>query len=103
MHAASAFAEPVRRLVQRAGPLMQRCAVLMRFGSTYAAGMLLIESMGGQRGLGEVIAMQQVVENLGSSMRLLVASIRSTKELVTLATQARHRLHSSVLYKVDSR
>jgi hypothetical protein len=53
--------------------------------------------MGAMQGLGEVIAMQQVVENLDSDMRLLVASIRSTAELVTLATQARQCHEKDIL------
>ena len=41
----------------------------------------------GQDGLKEIIAMQQIIDTTGSSIRLLVASIRQIDDLVTLAKQ----------------
>ena len=40
------------------------------------------------QGRGEIVAMQQMVDSLQSSMRLLVASVRSPDDIVALASQA---------------
>ena len=40
------------------------------------------------QGRGEIVAMQQMVDGLQSSMRLLVASVRSPDDIVALASQA---------------
>ena len=41
------------------------------------------------QGRGEIVAMQQMIDSLQSSMRLLVASVRSLDDIVALASQAR--------------
>ena len=44
--------------------------------------------MAAVQGRGEIVAMQQMVDGLQSSMRLLVASVRSPDDIVALASQA---------------
>ena len=39
------------------------------------------------QGRGEIVVMQQMVDSLKSSMRLLVASVRSPDDMVALASQ----------------
>ena len=48
------------------------------------------------QGRGEIVAMQQMVDSLQSSMRLLVASVRSPDDIVALASQVLPSLSVSV-------
>jgi transaldolase len=54
-------------------------------GSAYAAPYLGRMNDGGLQGLQEIIRMERILENLDSSTRLLVASIRQIDDLVSLA------------------
>jgi transaldolase len=56
-------------------------------GATYVAPYLGRISDGGRDGCGEVIAMGRCLRGLGSSTRLLVASLRSVAELTRLAAE----------------
>ena len=59
---------------------------VIALGAAYAAPYMGRMSDAGLNGPGEVIAMQQMIDRLGSPTRLLVASIRQLPDLVTLAT-----------------
>lgn len=54
-------------------------------GADYAAPYLGRMNDGGLKGLQEIIRMERILENLDSSTRLLVASIRQVDDLVSLA------------------
>ena len=56
-------------------------------GATYVAPYLGRISDGGRDGCGEVITMGRCLRGLGSSTRLLVASLRSVAELTRLAAE----------------
>ncbi len=56
-------------------------------GADYAAPYLGRMNDAGLDGLDEILAMQQMIERLKSSTRLLVASIRQLSDLTTLARQ----------------
>jgi transaldolase len=59
----------------------------MAADAAYAAPYLGRMNDAGVSGRGEIVAMQQMVDALGSAMRLLVASVRSPDDLVALAGQ----------------
>ena len=58
---------------------------VIALGAAYAAPYMGRMSDAGLDGPGEVIAMQQMIDHLDSSTRLLVASIRQLSDLTTLA------------------
>jgi transaldolase len=58
---------------------------VLALGAAYAAPYLGRMNDAGLDGLDEIAAMQQIINNLGGSTRLLVASIRSLSDLAALA------------------
>ncbi|EIE27334.1 putative transaldolase [Coccomyxa subellipsoidea C-169] len=53
----------------------------------YAAPYLGRMNDAGKNGRGEIVSMQQMIDAMGSSMRLLVASVRSPEDIVALASR----------------
>ena len=60
---------------------------VIALGAAYAAPYLGRMNDAGLDGLDEILAMQQMIDRLDSSTRLLVASIRQLSDLTTLARQ----------------
>ena len=58
---------------------------VLALGAAYAAPYLGRMNDSGLDGLDEITAMQQIINNLGGSTRLLVASIRSLSDLAAIA------------------
>ncbi|BDA48010.1 probable transaldolase [Coccomyxa sp. Obi] len=59
----------------------------MAANADYAAPYLGRMNDVGRSGRGEIVTMQQMIDSMGSSMRLLVASVRSPEDIVALASQ----------------
>jgi transaldolase len=59
-------------------------------GADYAAPYLGRIGDAGRDGHAEVIAMQRAIEGLGSTTRVLVASVRETRDLSRLAAAGLH-------------
>jgi transaldolase len=60
---------------------------VIALGATYAAPYLGRMNDAGLDGLDEIVAMQQMIDRLGSPTRVLVASIRQLSDLTALARQ----------------
>jgi transaldolase len=60
---------------------------VIALGAAYAAPYLGRMNDAGLDGLDEILAMQEMITRLGSSTRLLVASIRRLSDLAALARQ----------------
>ncbi len=54
-------------------------------------GMCLSVQFPHMQGRGEIVSMQQMIDAMGSSMRLLVASVRSPEDIVALASRVTSR------------
>jgi transaldolase len=65
----------------------QQILIAIALGAKYAAPYLGRMNDGGMDGVQEVSKMHQIVTSVSSPLRVLVASIRHTSELVTLASQ----------------
>jgi transaldolase len=65
----------------------QQAITAVALGAKYAAPYLGRMSESGLDGLNEVTTMDRIITELESSLRLLVASIRSSEDLVTLASR----------------
>ena len=63
----------------------QQVLIAIALGASYAAPYLGRMTDGGLNGIEEVTSMGRIVEVMNSPLRLLVASIRKTADLVTLA------------------
>jgi transaldolase len=65
----------------------QQALTAVSLGAKYAAPYLGRISESGLDGLNEVTTMGRIISEMGSPLRLLVASIRSSEDLVTLASR----------------
>ncbi len=63
----------------------QQVLIAIALGASYAAPYLGRMTDGGLNGIEEVTSMGRIVAAMGSPLRLLVASIRQTVDLITLA------------------
>jgi len=63
----------------------QQSLIAIALGARYAAPYLSRMTDGGLNGMEEVIAMKEIVSQMTSPLKLLVASIRQIEDLVTLA------------------
>ena len=66
---------------------LDRRRTVIALGAAYAAPYLGRMQSAGLDGLDQIVAMQQMIDRLDSSTRLLVASIRRLSDLTTLARQ----------------
>ena len=65
----------------------QQAVTAVSMGAKYAAPYLGRMTDGGLNGMEEVTTMGQVIKEMNSPLRLLVASIRQSEDLVTLASR----------------